>query len=282
MKHTGLQWKMLLLTALLSACAGATGGGVAGPPGGGLGSGSGSELNNSSTASNVGGKTTFTTAQATGEGTVSSQSANVDITQEFIREYSIAFQGYDGDISGPSFDYILPSNPGSFPKGTVRKIQNGLDGYKEPACTACQGSWLRVLDCCPYSDADIEKLMPDEGKGQVLGSNPLLWFLSSMPRLSGNTAVTTCEGGKYWDFPIEAGGAVDLSAMDISANEILVFYLVDANPGQELGPLSANGFMQIPKEAIAATASKHGILRYSRPLASLKLSPQIIQAFPVQ
>jgi len=107
----------------------------------------------------------------------------------------------------------------------------------------------------------------------------MLWFLLRMPRVNYASNPTVCESARYRDFPVKSGGSVDLSGMELYANEIVVFYLLEANPPDEVGPLSTNGYGQIPKEAIAATA-KNGMIRYLRPSFPLKLEPQGIQILP--
>ncbi len=269
-----------IITALaLTACAGSGGSGPgavgAGPAGGGALDSPGQGA--------VGGSLPGDSpilGQATGDGTLGSQSSNVDLEPYFYREYSLFFAG-EPLAQGAGYDYILPSVPGNPPTAQVLKIFKDLGGYKEVPCLACEGRYVRALNCGPHSDADILQNMPVEEQNNPTASSPLLWYLLHMPRAFGGSSVTVCEGATYRDFPVKNSGIVDLEELDLYPQEIVVFYLLPENPPAEVGPLSVDGFMQIAKEGIAATA-KNGLIRYTRPMGPVKLSPQTLQILKIQ
>ncbi|MFO1463830.1 MAG: hypothetical protein U1F66_08620 [bacterium] len=260
---------------LLSACAGVTGGGASNP--GAAPGGAGAQDHGVGGADALVGPPPQVVAQASGEGTLGSQSSNVDIAPGFYREFTLFFQGETPDQAGAGYPYFLTSSPGSPPDGWVKRVKQ-YPQYQETACPDCAGDWIRAVNCGPYDDSDIDALIPEAEKNTPLGVNKLLWFLIHMPRSNdANGSVTVCTGAKYRDFPITQGGAVDLSKLEVYPKEIVVFYYLDANPPAEVGPLATGGYQQIPKEGIAASAAQHGLVRFLRPEAPLKISPQYFQ-----
>lgn len=219
-------------------------------------------------------------AQAGGDGTLGSQSSSVDLEPYFYREHSLFFAG-EPLAQGAGYGYILPTVPGKLPTAQVLKIFKDLGGYKEVPCLACEGRYVRAVNCGPHSDADILQNMPPEEHNNPTASVPLFWYLLHMPRTYGSSSVTVCEGATYRDFPVKNSGVVDLDELHLYPNEIVVFYLLPENPPAEVGPLSIDGFMQIAKEGIAATAQQ-GLIRYTRPVGPLKLSPQTFEILKVQ
>ncbi|MCC6272205.1 MAG: hypothetical protein IT572_01955 [Deltaproteobacteria bacterium] len=271
---------LLAITTLfaLSACAGSGGSGPgsagAGPAGGGAldspGQGAGASLPADQPV----------LGQAEGDGTLGSQSSSVDLEPTFYRTHALFFAG-EPLAQGTGYDYILPSVPGNLPAAQVLKIFKDLQGYKEVPCLACEGRYVRAVNCGKHSDADILQNMPPEEHNNPTASNPLFWYLVHMPRAVGGSSVTVCEGATYRDFPVKNSGVVDLEALDLYPQEIVVFYLLPENPPAEVGPLSIDGFMQIAKEGIAATAQQ-GLIRYTRPVGPLKLSPQTFEILKIQ
>lgn len=218
--------------------------------------------------------------QAGGDGTLGSQSSNVDLEPGFYRTHALFFAG-EPFAQGAGYDYILPSVPGTLPAAQVLKIFKDLNGYKEVPCLACEGRYVRAVNCGPHSDADILQNMPPAEQNNPTASNLLIWYLLHMPRAIGGPSVTVCEGATYRDFPVKNSGMVDLGELALYPQEIVVFYLLPENPPAEVGPLSVDGFMQIAKEGIAATAQQ-GLVRYTRPVGPLKLSPQTLQILKIQ
>lgn len=273
------RWIFPLWTALaLAACAG-TGGSGPGAVGGG-GPVGGESGGGSAGVDAVGLVTPLenpTLGQATGDGTLGSQSSSVDLEPHIYRQYSLFFAG-EPLAQGAEYDFVLPQSPGKLPAAQVLKIFKDSSGYKEVPCLACEGRYVRALNCGPHSDMDILQSMSPEEKNNPLASNPLLWYLLHMPRITGNSSVVVCEGATYRDFPVSNSGTVDLDELELYPNEIFVFYLLPQELPPEVGPLSTSGTMQIAKGGIAVTA-KNGMIRYTRPVAPVKLLPQAFEIF---
>ncbi|MCE9625023.1 MAG: hypothetical protein K8R69_06165 [Deltaproteobacteria bacterium] len=271
----------LFLGFLLSAC---SGGGISGEgPSGGIPSGGGPVGGAGDTAAEPGPGLAVQggpiMAQAAGDGTLGSQSSNSDLVPKIYREFTLFFAGETPAQRGPGFSYVLPGNPGTLPSAEVKKIEESASTYSETACPSCVGRWVRAVNCGAYADTDIEALIPADQKDGPLAKNLLLWFLLRMPRPNYASNPTVCESARYRDFPVKAGGNVDLSGMELLPNEIVVFYLLEANPADDVGPLATNGYGQISKEGIAAS-SKRGLIRYLRPGFPLKFEMQGIQVLP--
>lgn len=268
----------MMTVMALTACAGSGGSGPgpvgAGPGGGALDSPGQAAVGPASPLDQP------VLGQAGGDGTLGSQSSSVDLEPGFYRTHVLFFAG-EPLAQGAGYDYILPSVPGNLPTAQVLKIFKDLGGYKEVPCLACEGRYVRAINCGPHSDADILQNMPPEEQNNPTASNPLLWYLLHLPRSYGNSSVTVCEGATYRDFPVKNSGIVDLGELDLYPNEIVAFYLLPENPPAEVGPLSVDGFMQIAKEGIAATAQQ-GLIRYTRPMGPVKLIPQTLQILKVQ
>lgn len=265
-----------VITIALVACVGG-GGTSSGPAGTGPIGNSGGDGADLGSASNGGAVpvTTISSGQASSDGTLGSQSSNVDLEPYFYRTHTLNFAGETGP-KGAWFSYALPKIPGTLPKAQVLKINQSLSDYQEIPCLACEGQYLRALNCGSHSNAEILQTMPPEEHNNPSASNPLLWYVLHMPRSYGNSDFNTCEGGIYRDFPVKESGTVDLSEFKLHPDDIVVFYLLPKNLPNDVPPLSEDSAMQISKDGIAASAS-NGMLRFVRPSAPLSFSPQIFQ-----
>src|SRR5262245_26966096 len=87
-----------------------------------------------------------------GDGTLGSQSSNVDISATFFRKYDLHFKDETPEQNAPLFEYTLAQGQTTLPSAQVKRLQ-ALGMPMD--CSECEGRWVRALYCGAYSDADI-------------------------------------------------------------------------------------------------------------------------------
>ncbi|HEX5035454.1 MAG TPA: hypothetical protein VFW62_13320 [bacterium] len=271
--------KALGLFFLLSACAGGISGSGMGdlsPTGGEVGGGAPPPL------------TVAGAAGATGtDGVLGSQSSSSDIEVNFYREYALDFEGeidvQDAVVERPM---VLPGQ--AYGQAKVRKIDGGLGKSLQYSVNPTSQSatiglshfdflqtWVRAVYCGNFPDSEIEPLIPAADKDQPWAADKLLWFIFHLPK-QDSPGIAKCHQPTYRDFPIETFGAVDLSALAGSPQDLFIFVRVDSADFGSAGELSQDTAKTLSDEQWLAL-SKEFKLRFVRLLPA----GSTIRAHPV-